>query len=156
DWQLEFAAPFLFGLPDHAVAAGTPGQLGFGASYYVANNKSPNSAMPFAKQGFVRFKNLFGSPAQSGEIGRVEFLDGSEVTPKNATLAAIKRDRIVQRLIGNFGWSHAQRSFDGLQYLYSKPGGTFTFVGAVPTRGVFQTDGWGETTTAFGYAAFTK
>src|SRR5215813_5596608 len=42
DWQLEFAAPFLFGLPDHAVAAGTPGQLGFGASYYVANNKSPN------------------------------------------------------------------------------------------------------------------
>src|SRR5262249_50895755 len=156
DWQLEIAVPFLLGLPDHAVAAGTQGQLGPGASYYVANNKSRNSAMPFAKQGFVRFKYLFGSPAQSVKIGRFEFLDGSEVTPQNATLAAIKRDRIVQRLIGNFGWSHVQRSFDGLQYLYSKPGRTFTFVGAVPTRGVFQTDGWGETNTAFGYAAFTK
>lgn len=156
DWQLEFSVPFLIGLPDHAIAAGTQGQLGLGASYYVANNKSQYSVMPFAKQGFLRFKNLGGSAAQSLKIGRFEFLDGSEVTPKDATLAAIKRDRIVQRLIGNFGWSHVQRSFDGLQYLYSKPAGTFTFVGAVPTRGVFQTDGWGETNTAFGYAAFTK
>jgi hypothetical protein len=156
DWTFEFAVPFLLGLPDNAIAAGAQGQLGFGAGYYAANNKSQYSAMPFAKQGFIRFKGLGGSAAQSLRIGRFEFLDGSEVTPKNATLATIKRDRIVQRLIGNFGWSHVQRSFDGLQYLYSKPGGTFTFVGAVPTRGVFQTDGWGETNTAFGYAAYTK
>jgi hypothetical protein len=156
DWQLEFSVPFLIGLPDHAVAAGTQGQLGLGATYYVANNKSQYSVMPFAKQGYLRFKNLGGSAAQSLKIGRFEFLDGSEVAPKDATLAAIKRDRIVQRLIGNFGWSHVQRSFDGLQYLHTKPGGTFTFVGAVPTRGVFQTDGWGETNTAFGYAAFTR
>jgi hypothetical protein len=156
DWQLEFSVPFLLGLPDNAVAAGTQGQLGLGASYFVANNKSQYSVMPFAKQGFLRFKSLGGNPAQSLRIGRFEFLDGSEVTPKDATLAAIKRDRVVQRLIGNFGWSHVQRSFDGLQYLYTKPGGTFTFVGAVPTRGVFQTDGWGETNTAFGYAGFTK
>jgi hypothetical protein len=156
DWQLEFALPVLLGLPDHAVAAGVQGQLGLGATYYVANSKSQNSAMPFAKQGFLRFKNLGGSAAQSLKIGRFEFLDGSEVTPKDATIAAVKRDRVVQRLIGNFGWSHVQRSFDGIQYLYTKPGGTFTFVGAVPTRGVFQTDGWGENDTAFGYAAFTK
>lgn len=49
DWQLEFAAPFLLGLPDNAVAPGAPGQLGFGASYYVANNKSRYAAMAFAK-----------------------------------------------------------------------------------------------------------
>jgi len=148
DWQLELAAPFLLGLPDTAIAAGTQGQLGLGASYFVANSRSQYSAMVFGKQGFVRFRNL--------EIGRFEFLDGSEATPKNATLAALKRDRVNQRLIGNFGWSDVQRSFDGVQYLDSQPGGTFTFVGAVPTRGVFQTDGWGETDTAFGYAAYTK
>jgi hypothetical protein len=156
DWQLEFAVPILLGLPDSAVAAGTQGQLGMGASYYTANNKSQYSALPFAKQGFLRFKNLGGNPAMSLRIGRFEFLDGSEATPKNPTLAAIKRDRISQRLIGNFGWSHVGRSLDGLQYLYTKPGGTFTFVGAVPTRGVFQTDGWGETNTAVGYTAYTK
>ena len=156
DWQLEFAAPFLLGLPDNAVAAGTQGQLGLGASYFVANNRSQNSAMVFGKQGFLRFRNLGGNPGRSLKIGRFEFLDGAEATPKNATLAAIKRDRVAQRLIGNFGWSDVQRSFDGVQYLESHPGGTFTFVGAVPTRGVFQTNGWGETNTAFGYAAYTR
>lgn len=156
DWQLEFEAPFLLGLPSNAVATGTQGQLGFGATYYVANNRSQYSAMIFAKQGFLRFRNLGGSSGRSLKIGRFEFLDGSEATPKNATLAAVKRDRVAQRLIGNFGWGHVQRSFDGAQYLDSKPSGTFTFVGAIPTRGVFQTDGWGELKTAFGYAAFTK
>jgi hypothetical protein len=152
DWQLEFAVPILLALPGNAVAAGAQGQLGMGASYYVANNKSKNAAMPFAKQGFIRFKG----GAKSFRAGRFEFLDGSEATPKNAKLAAIKRDRVVQRLIGNFGFSHVQRSFDGVQYLYSAPSGTFTFMGARPTRGVFQTDGWGEVDTAFGYTAYTR
>jgi hypothetical protein len=152
DWQLEFAVPFLLGLPDKSVAAGTQGQLGLGASYYVANNKSQYSAMPFAKQGFLRFKD----GVQSLRMGRFEFLDGSETTPQNATLAAIKRDRVTARLIGNFGFSHVERSLDGVQYLRTTSAGTFTFVGARPTRGVFQTDGWGELNTAVGYAAFTK
>ena len=98
DWQLEFAVPFLLGLPDNAVAAGTQGQLGMGASYYAANNKSQYSAMPFAKQGFLRFK---GGP-QSLRFGRFEFIDGTEVAPKNPTLAAVKRDRVSARLLGNF------------------------------------------------------
>jgi hypothetical protein len=156
DWQLEFEVPFLLGLPDNSIGAGTQGQYGFGPSYFVANNRSQESAMIFAKQGFLRFRNLGGSPARSLKIGRFEFLDGSEVTPKNATLAALKRDRINQRLIGNFGWGHVGRSLDGVQFLDSRPSGTFSFVGAIPTRGVFQTDGWGENDTALGYAAYTK
>jgi len=153
DWQVEFAVPFLLALPNTAVAtASAQGQLGMGASYYVANNKSQYSAMPFAKQGFLRYK----SGSQSIKLGRFEFLDGSEATPKNATLAAVKRDRVNQRLIGNFGFSDVGRSFDGVQYLNSTPSGTFTFVGARPTRGVFQTNGWGELNIAFGYAAYTK
>src|SRR6202008_4741575 len=64
--------------------------------------------------------------------------------------------RVVQRLIGNFGWSDVQRSFDGVQYLNTKGSGTFTFMGAIPTRGVFQTDGWGENDVAFGYTAYTR
>jgi Alginate export len=155
DWQLEFSAPFLLGLPNNAVAAGAQGQLGLGAAYYVANH-SQYAGMVFAKQGFVRFKNLGGDSGQSLRIGRFEFLDGSEVTPRDATLTAVKRDRVVQRLIGNFGWSDVQRSFDGVQYLNTKGSGTFTFVGAIPTRGVFQTDGWGENDVAFGYTAYTR
>ena len=47
------------------------------------------------------------------------------------------------------------RSFDGLHYSYSKAADDFTFVAAVPTRGVFQTDGWGWNRIGFGYAAYT-
>src|SRR5690242_9745205 len=55
DWQLEFAAPFLLGLPDDAIAAGAQGQQGFGASYFAANQRNTNAAMVFVKQGYIRF-----------------------------------------------------------------------------------------------------
>ena len=152
DWQLEFSVPVLLGLPNNAVAPGAQGQLGLGAAYYVANNKSQYSAMIFAKQGFVRFRNN----RQSLKMGRFEYLDGSEVTPKDSTLADLKRDRVSARLIGNFGFTDVQRSLDGVQYLYNEGPNTFTFVGARPTRGVFQTDGWGEINIAVGYAAYTR
>jgi hypothetical protein len=152
DWNLEFSVPFLLGLPANALAPGAQGQLGLGAAYYVANNKSPYSAMIFAKQGYVRFKHH----RQSVRLGRFEFLDGSEVLPKDDTLAQLKRDRISARLIGNFGFSDVQRSLDGVQYLYNEGPNTFTFVGARPTRGVFQTDGWGEVNVGVGYAAFSR
>jgi hypothetical protein len=72
------------------------------------------------------------------------------VAPKNVTLAALKRDRVNQRLIGNFGWSDVGRSFDGVHYSYSLASDNFTFVAGIPTRGVFQTDGWGWNKVGFG------
>jgi hypothetical protein len=152
DWQLEFSVPFLLGLPTNAVASGAQGQLGLGAAYYVANNKSQYSAMIFAKQAFFRFKHNH----QSLRLGRFEFLDGTEVVSQDATLAQLKRERVAARLIGNFGFTDVQRSLDGVQYLYNEGPNTFTFVGARPTRGVFQTDGWGEVNVGVGYAAFTR
>jgi len=154
DWQVELAVPFLLGLPNNAVAPGAQGQLGLGANYFLANDRNRNSAMLFPKQAFLQFKAR--GAAHRVKVGRFEFMDGSELAPKNATLAALKRDRINMRLIGHFGWAHVGRSFDGVHYSYTKPSGNFTFVGAIPTRGVFQTDGWGETNSAFGYASFTK
>lgn len=153
DWQIEFAAPFLLGLPDNAVAPGAQGQLGLGASYFAANSSSRHSAMVFPKQVFVRFK---GGAGQSLRLGRFEFMDGSETTPKSAALAAVKRDRVNQRLLGAFSWAHVGRSFDGAHYVRSKPSGNLTVIGAFPTRGAFQTDGWGWTSTAFAYGAYTK
>ena len=125
DWQLEFAVPVLLGLPKNSVAPGVQGQLGLGAAYYVANGKSQYSAMLFPKQAFVRFKHN----SQRLRLGRFEFLDGSEAAPKDETLARLKQDRISARLIGNFGFTDVQRSFDGMQYLYSHGSNTFTFVG---------------------------
>lgn len=156
DWDAEFAVPFLLGLPANAVAPAPQGALGFGGNYYSANNGEQNTAMVFPKQLFVRFRGLGASEAHSLQIGRFLFLDGSELTPKNPTLANLKQTRIAQRLLGDFGFTDVGRSFDGLHYSYSKPSQDFTFIAAVPTRGVFQVDGWGWNRAGFGYAAYTR
>jgi len=156
DWNAEFAVPFLLGLPSNAVGTGPQqGALGLGSNYLTANSGQQNTAMIFPKQLFVRLDGMWGNRAHSLRIGRFEFMDGSEVTPKNATLAAVKRDRISQRLIGAFGWSEVGRSYDGVHYTYGTSHDNFTFVAAVPTRGAFQTDGWGWNRAGFGYASYT-
>ena len=153
DWLLELEAPILLNLPDNAVAAGVPGQLGLGASYYVSNNRSRNAAMLFPKQASVRLHNFLGNQASTLKLGRFEFQDGSEMTPKDPSLALLKRERIQQRLLGPFVFTDVMRSFDGFHYVYNKPTINYTVIGAVPTRGVFQVDGWGWNHVAFGYTS---
>jgi hypothetical protein len=155
DWQLELALPVLLGLPSDAIAPGAQGQLGLGAAYFAANGRHTNAAMLFAKQGFIRFNELGGIAGQSLKFGRMEFIDGAEVTPKDPTLAALKRERIAHRLIGNFGFSDVGRSFDGIQYSLTRSRLNLTLLAARPTRGVFQVDGWGELNANVFYGALT-
>ena len=155
-WQLEAGIPVLLGLPDDAVAAGAQGQLGFGATYYVANDNSRNAAALFLKQAFVRLNDLGGLAGQSLTLGRMDFVEGAEVAPKNATLAAVKRDRIAHRLIGNFVFTHVGRSFDGAQYVVDKPAWNVTALAGRPTQGVFQANGWREVDVNVGYGALTR
>jgi hypothetical protein len=77
------------------------------------------------------------------------------VTPKDETLAIVKRDGVSQRLIGTFGFTDVQRSVDGAQYMYSNGGWNFTAFSGVPDRGVFQVDGWGWVVTPVTYVALT-
>jgi hypothetical protein len=157
DWNAEFAVPFLLGMPANATGTGpNQGALGLGSNYVSANGGSQNTAMIFPKQLYVRFDGLGADKGHTLQIGRFEFLDGSEIAPKNATLAAVKRERVTQRLIGNFGFSDVGRSFDGIHYAYATPNSNFTFIGAVPTRGVFQVDGWGWNRIAFNYTSYTR
>lgn len=92
-WTAEFAAPVLLGLPSKAIGTGPQeGALGFGGTYFTANNSRQNTAMIFPKQFYLRFNALGGSKAHRLQLGRFEFLDGSEVVPANATLAALRRE----------------------------------------------------------------
>lgn len=153
DWQIELAAPFLAGLPSDAIAPAPQAQFGLGGNYFAANKNRRNAGMVFPKQGFVRFKDLGGAKGHSLRIGRFEWSDGSEVTPADATLAAVKVLRINQRIIGPFPWPHVGRSFDGAHYTGTKGKVTITAVGALATRGVFQVDGWGNLKTGFFYGS---
>jgi hypothetical protein len=155
DWQVEFAVPALVNMPTNAVMPAPFGQLGLGASYAAANAGATNTSSIFLKQGAFRVKQLGGVPGQSIKVGRMEFIDGSEVTPGHSTLAALKRDRIAQRLLANFGFTDVQRSLDGAQYVLDLPKLNVTAVAARPTEGVFQADGWGELNINVVYAAVT-
>jgi hypothetical protein len=155
DWTFELESPVLLNLPENAVGPGAQGQLGLGASYYVSNRRNQNAAGLFPKQAFVKFKDLFGNKAASIRLGRFEFQDGSEVVARNPTIGVLKRDRIQQRLLGPFGFTHVWRSFDGFHFVVNKPKINYTVIAALPTRGVFQVDGWGWMKTAFTYASAT-
>jgi hypothetical protein len=156
NWDAEFALPVLLGLPPNAIGTGSQqGALGFGGNYFTANSGSQNAVMIFPKQLYFRLNRLGGSAAHQLEIGRFEFLDGSEVTPKNPTLAALRRDRVNARLLGNFSFTDVGRSVDGILYTHAGKEDTLAFTAAVPTRGVYQVDGWGWNRIAFGYGSYT-
>jgi len=153
DWLFELAQPSLIGLPSDAIASPPQGQLGFGGSYFAANPERTVGA--FLKQGFVRFKGVGGDRSSNLRIGRFEFGDGLEMTPESP-LGTVIRDRIANRLIGNFGFTHVQRSLDGIHFSRSTPDTNFTFVAARPTEGVFQVKGMNELNVDIVYGAWTK
>ncbi len=156
DWTAEAAVPFLLGLPDDAVAPGAAGALGLGANYYTANGNRSNVAHLFVKQAAVRFKQLGGVAGQSLRVGRFEFADGTETVPADATLAALKRDRVSQRLLGTFAFSHVGRSADGAQYVFDRGRWNVTAVAFRPTCGVFDVDGWCDLDVNVFYGALSR
>ncbi len=142
DWDAEFAVPFLLGLPSGATGPAPQGALGLGSNYFTANSGRSNTAMIFPKQLYVRFDALGGSEGQTLQIGPLHVSStGAKLHRRTPRSLHVKRDRVSQRLLGDFGWSDVGRSFDGVHYSFSTPSNNFTFVGAVPTRGVFQV-GW--------------
>jgi hypothetical protein len=155
DWQFDLAAPFILGMPGDAIAPGVQGQLGLGANYYASNNRRTNVGFVFPKQGFLRFKRLNGTEGQAFKIGRMEVIDGTETVSRNATLAAVKRERIAHRLLGSFAFSQSGRSFDGAQYTANGSKLNLTLFSGRPTRGVYQVDGWGDLNVTVFYGALT-
>ena len=154
-WQIELAQPTMLGLPDNAIAPGAQGALGLGGNYYAANSNQRNVWGLFVSKALLNFKGFGGKESNSLLLGRMEFNDGAEVTPKDKTLAALKQMRISQRLIGNFGWSVVGRNDDGFS-LSLNPGKTnITLAAARTARGVYQMDGWGSLDLGFAYGALT-
>ncbi|HYC31345.1 MAG TPA: alginate export family protein [Gemmatimonadales bacterium] len=142
-WRVEVMAPLLLGLPEDAVLPAPQGQLGQGASYVAANDGATSPGDIFPKEVYLRLGRPLRSDGHTLRLGRFDFSDGSEAVPTNATLARIKRERITQRLLGPFGFTHVMRSYDGLQYSWTSRGRQLWVMGVRPTTGVFDTDGWG-------------
>ena len=154
DWQLELSQPSVLGAPSDAVSPiPAQGQLGLGATYYVANGNNSYAAAAFLKQGFARYH--FGE-GRTIRLGRFEFFEGQETQPKNPSLAWLQANRIAQRLVGNFGFSTAQRSFDGVDVHYGRGSWDLTGMAARADQGVFNMNGNPELNVDVQYLAFTR
>ncbi|BCM89206.1 hypothetical protein IAD21_01050 [Abditibacteriota bacterium] len=136
DIQFDLQGTLLTGIPNDAVAPAPQGALGVGGNYYAANGGQDGSV--YVRQAFVRSKGLFGT-GSSARVGRFEYNDGLEIASKNPTLTWLKTQRIAQRLVGVFAYTHTGRAFDGGQLsLPVGKTGNFTTVVARPTTGVFS------------------
>jgi hypothetical protein len=154
DWQLELAQPAVLGLPNDAVSpVSAQGQLGLGGTYYASGGDNPDPAAAFLKQGFLRYH--FGDD-RTLRIGRFEFFEGVETHPANTTVAWLQTNRIQQRLIGNFGFTNAQRSFDGADAHFGSSSWDLTAMAARADQGVFNMNGNPEINADVQYLAFTR
>lgn len=153
DWQLELAQPSVLDVPNDAVSPVTAqGQLGLGGTYYASNGNNTEPAAAFLKQGFVRLDGE-GSHLR---LGRFEFIDGQEIKPANTTIGWLQTNRIAHRLIGNFAFSNAQRSFDGLDAHWNVAGWNISAMAARSDQGVFNMNGNPELNVDLQYVAVTR
>lgn len=120
-------------LPDDASLPPPVGNLGTGAIYF-ANTKQSTQGEPFLKLGFVTLRRA----GLTATVGRFEYRDGLETVPGDPTLAAVKRMRIAERLVGPFEFTHVTRSFDGARLAWDRPAWNVTAFGTRPTQGGFE------------------
>src|SRR3989454_1698349 len=120
-------------LPDDASLPPPVGNLGPGATYF-ANTKQRTQGEPFLKLGFVTLRRA----GLTATLGRYEYRDGLEPVPGDPTLAALKRMRIAERLVGPFEFTHVTRSFDGVRLAWDRPAWNVTVLGTRPTHGGFE------------------
>ena len=138
DFFLELQNTTLVNLPTKAIASAPQGQLGQGAAYFAGNGSQVASLFP--RQLYLRFKDPT-FPGKALKLGRFDYSDGGETTPTDPALLWLKKNRIAERLIGPFGFTHVGRSFDGFEFAANKKTENVTLFGALPTRGVFDLNG---------------
>jgi hypothetical protein len=158
DWQAELAQTWVGGVPSDAVATvSAQGQLGLGGTYYAANGNNSEPAAAFFKQGFLRYN---AGDDKNIRLGRFEFFEGVETHPKDSTVLWLQNNRVQQRLVGNFGFSDALRSFDGIDAHYGSGTGSdnwdLTAMAGRADQGVFNMNGNPELNVDTQYLAFTR
>ncbi len=118
--------------------AGTKGlgSLGPGALYF-ANPHSRDPGEVFLHLGYATVRH-FGLPGVSARVGRFGYNSGLEKPPQDPSLSWLQRERISQRLIGNFDYTNVGRSFDGVEAMYDRGPLNVTLMASHPTFGGYN------------------
>jgi hypothetical protein len=134
----------LYSLPDNAFGGLPVGPLGIGGAYY-RDSGSTDPGQVFLRQAYLNVKSApWGLPGGSLKAGRFEIAEGLEYKTGDAKFDALKTNRVSQRLIGPFGYTHINRSFDGFSLVYDQSDFNLTIDGAHPTQGGFNINAQNE------------
>ena len=155
DYNFELAQTNILSLPHHASGPAPLGNFGAGGNYAAFSGKITNTL--FVKQLYFDFMSG-GQPKSLLTLGRFDFNDGLETKPADPSVAWIQQSRITQRMIGTFGYTDVQRSFDGGKWVLNRPNFNVTAVAASPTEGVYSMRDTNDSigNVRFGYLALTK
>jgi len=110
------------------------------ALLYRANAHKPgsNSVDSF------RVRQLFGEARLDAEnwlrVGRQDINNASAIAYDEANWKYLKDMRLGQRLVGGVGWTHGERSNDGVSARMEQDGHVLHLYAAQPTTGVFEID----------------
>ncbi|MBY0280003.1 alginate export family protein [Candidatus Binatia bacterium] len=115
------------------------GAVGPGGTYY-ANTMSHTQNGVILRNAWAQTKSLFGLDGLFLKGGRQLYYDGVDVAAKQPNLKWIQANRIGQRLIGPFDYTHVGRSFDGGQVGFGNDLINVTAFGFRPTYGGYEVD----------------
>ena len=154
DWQAELDQAAVFHAPADAISpVAAQGQLGLGGTYYAAGGNNAEPAAAFLRQGFIRYD---AAPDKNIRLGRIEFVEGVELHPKDSTVLWLQNNRVQQHLIGNFGFANAQRSLDGVDAHFGSGNWDITALAARADQGVFNMNGNPELNVDTQYLAYSR
>ena len=154
DWQGEVETAWVGGVPNHAVSpVAAQGQLGLGGTYYASGGNNTEPVAASFKQGWVRYD---AGSDKNIRMGRFEFLEGVELHPKDSTVLWLQNNRIQQHLLGNFGFSNALRSLDGVDAHYGSSSWDITAMAARADQGVFNMNANPELNVDTQYLAYSR
>ena len=110
------------------------------AGLYRANAHRPgrNSVDSF------RVRQLFAEARLDSEnwfrVGRQEINAGTVTGYEESNWKYLKHKRLAERLVGTVGWTHGERSYDGVSGRMEQDGHVLHLYVAEPTTGVFEID----------------
>ena len=131
EFFVQFQDTTVANIPRHGV--------GFGATYF-ANTRSTLQNGAILRNAWGSTRVLFGVPGLFIKAGRQLYSSAMEAPPKDPNLSWLQANRLSQRLIGPFDWTHTGRSQDGGQVGYDAETWNATVFGFRPTEGGYEVD----------------
>jgi hypothetical protein len=127
--MLQYQHTLLVGVPDDGVGVG---------GIYRLNSDSTFQQGGWIRQGWLQAEVPSGDWKLTLQGGRFRYLDGSETLSKHPSLEWIRKNRIAERLIGPFDFTHVGRSFDGVRVAADRTAVNASGFYFVPTSGGFE------------------